>query len=129
MSETQPGSFGAQRDVRRAGFVTRCSLPDAAGMQFVTQFVCGSPRCGCRPKRRKPAPRRPVRPRDWQGRVMWQVDQRPLTVASLAERLAGARRNPAFEEALLALRRAGLLGDAPLAPGQRVRRLERKWPR
>lgn len=59
---------------------------------------------------------------------MVQVDQRALTVADLGARLAGARRDPAFQQALADLRRAGLFGFSALAPGQRVPRLERRWP-
>lgn len=59
---------------------------------------------------------------------MAQVDERPLTVAGLAERLARARRDPGFEQALETLQRRGLLGFALLAAGQRVARLERRWP-
>ena len=106
----------------------RSAQPEADRAPGRTPFRCRSPRCGCRPRRPARRPRRTVRPRDWPGRVMWQVDARPLTVAALAERLAGARRDPAFQEALSDLRRAGLLGYAPLVPGQLARRLERKWP-
>jgi len=92
-------------------------------------FHCRSPRCPCRAG--KPARRRPgrvVRPRDWAGRIMAAVDVRPDTANALAGRLVGARHDPNFWSALDALQHDGMLGDAALFPGQRIARLERRWP-
>lgn len=59
---------------------------------------------------------------------MAAVDVRPDTANALAGRLVGARHDPNFWSALDALQHDGMLGDAALFPGQRIARLERRWP-
>lgn len=109
---------------------TRFSRPDAAGTHFGTRFRCGSPSCGCRPRRRKPAPRRPVRPTSWPDRIVAVLARQPRTKATLADRMARSslwwpqRPNPAFEAAITELLRRGRIGWATLVGRQRTSRLK-----
>ncbi len=97
-----------------------------------TVYRCRSRSCGCGQHRRRARPGRPVRPRDWAGRILFAIDGRPRTLGQLRGLAGVSRDERGFLAALAGLLVQGARPGAAwvfTASGQRSPRLVRVFNR